>query len=56
MKEPLIRENQYKIKEMSENELIDLIVKHPILLERPIIANPIHAVIGRPIDNIERVL
>ena len=55
-KEPIIRENNYKIDEMSEHELIDLITRHPILLERPIVANTTRAVIGRPPENIEEVL
>jgi arsenate reductase len=37
-----------KGKELSENELIDLLVKFPKLIERPIVIKGNKAIIGRP--------
>ncbi|HLW57293.1 MAG TPA: arsenate reductase (glutaredoxin) [Bacteriovoracaceae bacterium] len=36
----------------NENQIIDAILKHPILLERPIVVTNNRAVIGRPPENI----
>ncbi len=39
-----------------EQELIDLIVQNPILLERPIVVNGMRAIIGRPPENVLALL
>jgi arsenate reductase len=50
----LIRKNEsvwkenYKGQELSDNDLIDAMIKHPKLIERPIVINGDKAVIGRP--------
>ena len=54
----LIRKNEkiwkenYKDKNLSEKELIEVLHKEPKLIERPIIESKNLAVIGRPIENI----
>lgn len=40
----------------SERELIDAIVAHPILLQRPIVEYGTQAVVGRPTENILNLL
>lgn len=45
----------YKSKKLSETELVDLIVAHPILLERPIVIKNKHAIIGRPPENVKKL-
>lgn len=58
----LVRKNeavwkeQYKNKNLSENELIEAMVANPKLIERPIIVNGDNAVIGRPIEKISTII
>lgn len=40
----------------SDDQLLDAIVEHPILLERPIVSYKGEAAIGRPLDNIIELL
>lgn len=53
--EKLWKEN-YKDKMLTEDEIILAMVENPILMERPIIVNGDKAVIGRPLENIEKIL
>jgi len=46
----------YKGKNMSDDELISLMVKYPKLIERPIVVNGNKAVIARPTENICNIL
>lgn len=58
----LIRKNEkiwkelYADKSLTENEAIQAMIENPILIERPIIVNGNRAVIGRPVDNIDKIL
>jgi len=55
----LVRKNEsiwkenYKNKELSEDEIINAMIAHPKLIERPIVVNGSKAVIGRPPENIK---
>ncbi|APZ47047.1 arsenate reductase (glutaredoxin) [Polaribacter reichenbachii] len=53
--EKIWKEN-YKGKELSDSEIIKVMVENPKLIERPIIINKNKAVIGRPTEAIATVL
>lgn len=58
----LIRKNEaiwkenFKGKELSDTEIIQAMIDHPKLIERPIVINNKKAVIGRPPENIQQIL
>ncbi|MCH8555940.1 MAG: arsenate reductase (glutaredoxin) [Schleiferiaceae bacterium] len=54
-KEKLWKE-QFSDKELDEEELVLLMIEHPELMERPIAVNGDKAAIGRPTENLEKVL
>ena len=49
--EPIWKEN-YKDIALTDNEIIDAMVNHPKLIERPIVINGDKAIIGRPPEKI----
>ena len=60
--ENLIRKNEaiwkehYKGKLLSDEAIIDAMIANPKLIERPIVINGNKAVIGRPLENIAKIL
>ena len=54
-KESLYKE-KYEGKKISEAEWIKIMVKNPILIERPIVVKDGKAIIGRPIERILDIL
>lgn len=53
--EKVFTEN-YKGKTLTDEEWIDAMVAHPILIERPIIISGDQAVIARPTEKIKEIL
>ena len=53
--EVLYRE-KYKGKNISEEEWLDILVENPRLMERPIVVSNGRAVLGRPPENVMRLL
>src|SRR6266852_8252698 len=54
--EPIYRELGLGKKELSDNETISLMVKHPDLIQRPIVERGDRAVLGRPTENVKALL
>jgi arsenate reductase len=58
----LVRKNEsiwkeeYKHLSLTAQEVVDAMVKHPKLIERPIVTNNGKAVIGRPPESIKQIL
>lgn len=53
--EKIWKEN-YKDRDLSEEELVSIMVKHPKLIERPIVETEKQAVVGRPPTEIKEIL
>lgn len=46
----------YKDKTLSDEQWIDVMLEHPILIERPIVISEAKAVIARPTEKIREIL
>lgn len=55
-KNELIWKEQFKGKEFSDDELVQIMIDNPKLIERPIVVTKNSAVIGRPPENIKQIL
>jgi arsenate reductase len=51
-KQEALWKSNFKGKPLSEEELLDVLVVHPKLIERPIIASATAAVVGRPLEHL----
>lgn len=54
--ESVYRELELGKRELSDDELIGLMVKHPDLIQRPIVERGDRAVLGRPVENVKQLL
>ncbi|MBS4027626.1 MAG: arsenate reductase (glutaredoxin) [Ignavibacteriales bacterium] len=55
-KEPLYKELGLDEKKLSDDDIIDLMVKHPDLLQRPIVEKGNKAILARPAEKIKDIL
>ena len=55
-KESLYKELNLASPEHSDDELIELMVKYPDLIQRPIVEKGSKAVLARPVDNVNQLL
>lgn len=55
-KEPVYKELQLDQKKLSEEELIDLMSKHPDLIQRPIVEKGAKAILARPAERLREIL
>jgi len=51
-----IWKEQFKDKDLTDEEIIEAMVTHPKLIERPIVVNGNKAVIARPIEKIDEII
>jgi len=54
--ESIYRELELSKKDLSDDEIIALMVKHPDLMQRPIVERGDQAVLGRPTENVKALL
>lgn len=55
-KEDLYQELGLAKKQLSDDELLDVMVKHPDLIQRPIVEKGDQAMLARPADSIKKLL
>jgi arsenate reductase len=54
--EPIYRELSLGRGDFTDDEIISLMVKHPDLIQRPIVERGKRAVLGRPTENVKSLL
>jgi arsenate reductase len=54
--EPVYRELGLAKGDFSDAEIIDLMIKYPDLIQRPIVERGSRAVLGRPTENVKQLL
>lgn len=54
--EPIYRELELGKKDLTDKEIIALMVEHPDLIQRPIVERGERAVLGRPTENVKQLL
>jgi arsenate reductase len=54
--ETIYRELELSKNDLSDDEIISLMVKHPDLMQRPIVERGERAVLGRPTENVKPLL
>jgi len=51
-KNEVLWKKDYSSKNLTEDQILQLLVKHPELIERPIVTTSIKGVLARPIENL----
>ena len=55
-KEDIYKKLNIKNSNLTENDLIDLMLKHPDLIQRPLVEKGERAILARPADHIRTIL
>jgi len=55
-KEEIYKKLKLADRDLSEDEIIDLIVKHPDLIQRPIVEKGNRAILARPAERLKEIL
>ena len=54
--EPIYKTLRIGERDLSDAEIVDLMVQHPDLIQRPIVERGDRAVLGRPVENVKELL
>ncbi len=55
-KEPVYKTLRLDERQLTDDEIVDVIVKHPDLLQRPIVEKGSRAILARPADRLKQIL
>ncbi len=55
-KEPIYKELKLSEKKLTEDQIVDLMVKHPDLIQRPIVEKGAKAILARPAEKLKEIL
>ncbi len=55
-KEEIYRKLRFDEKKYSDEELVDLMIKHPDLIQRPIVEKGAKAILARPAERLKEIL
>ena len=55
-REPLYRDLRIRDRNVTDDQLIDLMVEHPELIQRPIVEKGSRAILARPADRLKEIL
>ena len=55
-KEPIYQELKLSEKKLSDDQIVDLMVKHPDLIQRPIVEKGAKAILARPAERLREIL
>ena len=55
-RESIIKELDIDLSNTSDDDLISIMIEHPILIERPIVFNEASAIICRPPENVKELM
>jgi arsenate reductase len=55
-KEPIYKKLSLASKELREDEILDLMIQHPDLLQRPIVEKGSRAILARPVERLREIL
>ena len=55
-KEPIYRELRLADRELSDDQIIDLMTTHPDLIQRPIVEKGARAILARPAERLKNIL
>ena len=55
-KETIYKAQKLGERDLSDDEIVDLMVKHPDLIQRPIVEKGAHAILARPAERLKDIL
>jgi arsenate reductase len=55
-KEPIYRDPKISQRQLSDDQVVDLMVSHPDLIQRPIVEKGSRAILARPADRVKEIL